>query len=45
MLGGFVQLFLNGFKQFVANNGFMSVVDNRPFHFAGFHLLVVYIFV
>ena len=42
MVGGFVQLFLDGFKQFVADDGFMGVVDNRPLHFTGFDLPVVY---
>ena len=44
MLGSFVQFFLNGFKQFLADDGFMGAVDNRPFHFADFDLLVVYNF-
>ena len=44
MLGGFVQFFLNGFKQFVADDGFMGVVDNRPLHFADFDLLMVHNF-
>ena len=42
MLGGFVQFFLNGFKQFVADDGFVGAADNRPLHFTGFDLPVVY---
>lgn len=44
LLCGFLQNVLDCFKQFVADNGFMGAVDNRPLHFTGFDLLVVYNF-